>query len=142
MSEKTTKIIELKRNCLDNGTFGKITLDGEFLCYTVERPWLSNLPFKSCVPPGEYDLHPYDSPKHPNCFYLENKNLGVSLSGTTRTHILIHVANWVEEVEGCIGPGMSLHPARWGVGRSKSAMNKLRSLIDCDKFDWKLRIIQ
>lgn len=138
--EETMKILELKRNYLDNGTFGKITHKGEFICHTVEKPWLSNQPSISCIPPGDYRLKHYSSTKHPSSFSLENENLGVSLYGDTiRTAILIHIANFEHELLGCIAPGLELHPNTWGVAKSKLAMGELKKLITTAE-DWILRI--
>lgn len=144
-------IIQLKRSYNDSCTIGKMHFGGMFICYTVELPWRSNEPFKSCIPAGFYILEQfnpkestpkkeYDKAKHKDCFYLENKNLGVSLVGnTTRTGILIHVANFTEDIVGCIGPGLTLHPTRWGVANSKRAMKKLNDLITHER-DWGLNI--
>lgn len=134
--------LKLRRNYLDNCTLGKLSFDGVHLCYTVEKPWLSNEKFKSCVPPGVYDIIPIKKHhKFGNCWYLSNKNLGVSLnSDTIRTEIFIHIANYPHNVVGCIGPGLTLHPEKWGVGRSTNAMNHLRSILK-DDINWKIEII-
>ena len=88
-------------------------------------------------------MYPYNSARHPNCFYLENPMLGVSLSGnTTRTHILIHVGNYIDDVQGCIAPGLRLHPDCWGVSNSRDAMNKIRGIVNADStgIPWALKI--
>lgn len=119
----------LQRAYLDNATFGKLTLYGAFVCYTVEKPWLSNEPYISCIPAGDYAVFDHVSPRHGSCYYLENRNLGVSLdNGTIRTSILIHVANFPNQLEGCIAPGLKLHPSTWGVSGSRAAMQMLKSL--------------
>ena len=139
---KPIEILTLERLCIDDMvSIGKLYHKGQFVCYTVERPWLDNKHGISCIPPGLYDINPFNSEHHPNCFSLENENLGVSLYGdTTRTAILIHVANFPSDVEGCIGPGLSLHHQRWGVLNSREAMGNLRRLINTDIADWKLKI--
>lgn len=123
-------MLELKRAYLDNCTIGKMYFKGEFVCYTVERPWLNNEKGVSCIPAGVYSLEPYTSSKYFDCFFLGNKNLGVGLLETfQRTYILIHPANYASELEGCIAPGLDLHPSTWGVSQSRVAMDKLRKLI-------------
>lgn len=122
--------LELRRAYLDNCCIGKLSIGGELMFYTVERPWKSNEKSVSCVPAGRYELEPYSSDKHPDCWALKNEALGVTPYGPSqRTHCLIHVANFPHEVEGCIAPGMELHPASWGVARSRDAMEKLRVLL-------------
>lgn len=131
----------LRRNYLDNCTMGKLYHEGKFICYTVEKPWKSNIPFESCIPAGIYDLREYNSPKHFNCFVMVNKNLGVGITEGIRTHCLIHIANFPDEVVGCIGPGLRLHPTTWGVAHSRLAMEELNGLIDFKRVDWTLTII-
>lgn len=123
-------MLELKRAYLDNCTIGKLFYRGKFVCYTIERPWLNNKKGESCIPAGLYDLEKYDSAKHPDCFSLTCRDLGVGLtSDYHRNYILIHVGNFVKDIEGCIAPGLDLHPSTWGVANSKKAMEKLKILI-------------
>ncbi len=131
--------MKLVRAYLDNCTIGKLYHE-EHCGYTIEKPWLSNKPFESCIPHGIYKLKRYSSKRFPNSFYLSNPNLGVSLSGDTpRTGILIHVGNFVEDVVGCIAVGTSLNPIRWGVSESRIMMKALNELITTD--DWEIEII-
>lgn len=99
--------------------------------YTLERPWVpcvSGPPPAgnmfpppcgqkgvSCIPPGVYDLVPHNTEAHPDTFALVNPDLWVyhfdsdvprEKRGYARTAVLIHPANWVEELRGCIAPGM------------------------------------
>jgi len=136
------KKIELKRSYLKIATFGEMSHNGVLICYTVEKPWVSNKPFTSCIPPGAYKIHRYSSKRYPSCFSLENHNLGVYLEKCERSirdHILIHIANFPSDVEGCIGPGLTLHTERWGVGQSRLAMGELNKLIT-DASQWELVI--
>jgi len=139
--EILSRLLTLKRSYLDNCTIGKLSLGGVLICYTIELPWASNEPFKSCIPAGRYKINKHNSEDHENSFYLENENLGVSLNGSTpRTGILFHIANFIEDIVGCIGPGLSLHPDRWGVAHSKKAMGILNTIITEDD-TWNLNII-
>jgi hypothetical protein len=101
-------------------TLGRLILDGA-LFYTIERPWLDNTPFKSCIPEGVYRVEPYSSPKYPDVWELKEV--------PERTHILIHAANHAKDVQGCIGPGMGLAPGAWWVTHSQNAMTVLRSKL-------------
>ena len=106
------------------GTFVLVGGHRSFICHTIERPWLDNVPFKSCVPPDEYTLEPHVSPRFGHC-------LKITGCEPARTHCLFHPANVVENVTGCVGPGRrrgDLHgePA---VIDSRSAMNELLELV-------------
>jgi len=94
--------------------FGK---SDEDYVYTLERPWVpgvpGGLPFESCVPDGEYDLIPHTRPKGGGqVLALQNAALHVYYTKQERGDnpgrylILIHAANYVEEVAGCIAPGL------------------------------------
>lgn len=128
-------MLKLERSYLDNCTLGKVYFKGEFECCTVERPWVSNKPFKSCTPPGIYELHEHKSPKHGQCYALKNHDLGVGINkgDSVRWGCLIHVANWPKQVEGCIGPGKKLHSKKWGVASSRDATADLFRLIRINK---------
>lgn len=105
-------------------TLGTLYGDGLVLA-TLERPWipdpdsatgLAGEPLVSCVPDGEYILRPHVSEKYGAdrfVYALENKDLGVYYTGAIpegqkygRTAVLIHVANYVRQLEGCIGVGL------------------------------------
>ncbi len=128
-------MLKLERSPLDNCTLGKVYFNGDFQCVTVERPWLSNKPFKSCIPPGIYELHEHESPKHGQCYALKNHDLGVGINegDSIRWGCLIHIANWPRQVEGCMGPGKNLHPKYWGVSSSTDATADLFRLIRLNK---------
>src|SRR5690554_78040 len=68
--------------------------------YTLERPWLNNKPFISCVPDGAYRIQPWVSPKFGDCYILEGEGVGHTTG--CRTHILVHSANHVHQLAGCI----------------------------------------
>lgn len=99
--------------------------------YTIERPWLDNSPWESCIPEGEYALKWKESPKFGWCYEVENV--------TKRTDILIHVANYPSDVQGCIGVGMDLMGDRVAVSRSRDAMNALHEITE--GAPWRLRIV-
>ena len=99
--------------------------------YTIELPWLDNKPFESCIPTGEYSLKWKESPKFGWCYEVENV--------TKRTDILIHVANYPSDVQGCIGVGMDLMGDRVAVSRSRDAMNALHEITE--GAPWRLRIV-
>ncbi|WP_417345730.1 DUF5675 family protein [Ferrimonas sp.] len=118
----------LKRRHFDHGTFGTLhRSDGSQVCVMLERPWQNNLPNVSCIPAGRYRLKPHDSPKFGKVYALESASLGVGIFRGLRTHILIHAANLVEHLEGCIAPGLKFGVLRdqWAVIHSKQAETAL-----------------
>ncbi|MDF5594949.1 DUF5675 family protein [Vibrio parahaemolyticus] len=123
------KTLTLHRNYFPHGTFSYLCDEnGNAMLRTVERPWKNNQASISCVPEGEYDLIPHNSPKFGDCYALEAKTLGVTVYGPSqRTHILIHAANKPSELEGCIAPGMDFGVVgnEWAVMDSKIALDYL-----------------
>lgn len=103
-----------------DATLGRLVLDGA-LFYTVERPWVGNEPFVSCIPEGIYQVEPYSSPKYPDVWEITDV--------PERTHILIHVANYSRDVQGCIGVGMGLNTSDWMVTHSQNAITLLRTKL-------------
>jgi hypothetical protein len=108
----------------------------------LELPWIPDPVGKggkhgvSCVPAGMYDLVRHDSPKHPRSFALVNHAMDVyhlpadvplEKRAFARTAVLIHVANWPSELEGCCALGM--HRAIGGVTDSRAALAKFNSVV-------------
>jgi len=120
-------------------TLGLLFVNDLTLC-TIERPWIASDESRggtkgiSCVPKGVYRLVPHDSEAHPETWALVNPDLDVvhypgdSPNPNARTAVLIHSANRVEELRGCIAPGTrSIKDARgFAVESSRMAMNLIR----------------
>ncbi len=91
------QIAQIERFCYSiKGTFGWLTTPSGARYATVERPWLKNERGESCIPIGLYFCEPrrfnkggYDA--------IHIKDV------PDRSHILMHIANFPDEVEGCIG---------------------------------------
>ena len=125
--------IILKTMSFNNCTVGKLFIDGELTCNTMEKPWDDNQANISCIPSGVYELNPCVSPKFGKTYCVENEKLGVSLSGNTkRTHILFHKANMESELQGCIAPVMSFGAGagEWFGYSSSTAYNALMDALD------------
>jgi Family of unknown function (DUF5675) len=100
----------LERFCYSEmGTFG-IIQDSNFKSYTVEDPWKNNAKNISCIPEGVYQCKRTSRPKHGNTFVIINEDLGIAEypKPGMRDSCLIHVANTILDVEGCIGLGNTL----------------------------------
>jgi hypothetical protein len=139
--------IEILRDRIEpEGVFGKMFVDGELFCATCEQPWRDNKPYISCIPAGEYNLVPWDSPKYGPVVAFINHDLNVWLDdkeapdpGPARDKCLIHNANDPDQLQGCVAVGVSVvhfdHPHHedsnapqgWGVNHSRRTLERLRA---------------
>lgn len=125
-----------------------ILLVGELALSSLERPWIpSNTSMggakgHSCVPLGTYDLVLHDTPKHSRTWALVNPALDVLHQENDdhdpdedRVACLIHPANFVLQLEGCIAPGLRHAKAPEGtvggymVVNSRDAMAKIMAAV-------------
>ena len=114
------------------GVFGELSV-GNQTWYTVEEVWRNNAKGNSCIPIGEYRVKRGRFPKHGEAFEV--------LNVPNRTAILIHVANTVADIEGCIGPGKRLGALGgvWAVLDSGDAYREfMEAMHGVDEFDLKV----
>lgn len=132
-------LLQLKRFAYTpTETQGKLLgVDGvEF--WTIERPWVKGpypggASFESCVPDGIYQLVHHARPDGTPTVALVNEELGVWYQKDDRPEdwgrylVLIHSGNYVDDVVGCIAPGLSrtIYNNRIMVGSSRAAMRQL-----------------
>ncbi len=129
------KTVHLSRGHKDKHvTLGMLQIEGlpHKPIYTLENPWLDNTPWKSCIPSGDYECAPYDSPKYPRVFQVRNV--------PDRTYILFHSGNYERNTKGCILLGMGAgdmngEPA---VLNSRKAVRYFKDLIGDEKFTLKI----
>ena len=81
------------------GTLGTWTLPNGLELFSLERPWLDNKPFVSCIPCGTYELEWDMSGRIREVPRLRH------VPG--RTQINVHIANYVYQLHGCIALGMN-----------------------------------
>lgn len=91
--------MELRLNrydCTERHTIGRLYLDGEYECWTLEDPIREvKVAGKTAIPAGRYRIVREDSPKFgPDTLTL--------LDVPGFTYIRIHAGNRVEDTEGCI----------------------------------------
>lgn len=91
-SSPTLLKIERKTMTAD-ALLGEISLNGEFVCYSMERTAVS-------IPEGLYNAHMELSPH----FGFATPHLGVP----NRTYIEIHPANYPSQLEGCVAVGQKI----------------------------------
>ena len=100
-------------------TYGVILVNDTPRCVTFELPWKDNQPEVSCIPDDIYQVIPHNSEAHPNVWEIT----GVK----NRTAILIHEANTVSDLLGCVGAGTSYFNG--GILQSKAAIVLLRTVL-------------
>lgn len=118
-------------------TRGVMSLPDLQVLYSLELPWVPNATGEgvhliSCVPKGLYQLVLHDTEKHPRSFALVNPDLGVIHEPdprwpNARTACLLHVANELKDLEGCIGLGMTGNGCT--IGQSRIALDAFNRQI-------------
>ncbi len=112
------KHLELVRFAhLPEGVLGELNFPSGLKLFTIERPWLENKPFVSCIPAGVYQLE-WDTTGR-------IKNVPRLVATQPRTQINIHVANWARELHGCIAPGLD-----WGINEGVPSVTNSRHAMD------------
>lgn len=99
------------------GVFGRLFIGDELFCATAEQPWRDNAKGRSCIPAGDYELRPWNSPKYGPVVLFANPALMIwpteadvpsEHRGRGRALILIHNANWPRQLEGCVAVGKEI----------------------------------
>lgn len=93
--------MRLTRETTKPATLGHLSIDGTPECDALELPWKHNQAQVSCIPAGSYRLAWEGSPR------LQRHTLRLK-AVPGRWGILIHPANHVSELRGCIALGKRL----------------------------------
>lgn len=111
--------LELLRDYQPQGTNGRLLLDCQLICFTIELPWKNNEHKISCIPEGKYRV-----------ILRCNKQFGWHLLVTgvqNREGILMHPANDAKaELKGCVAPVTKLT----GIGKGSGSRNALKKIVD------------
>ncbi len=109
----------------------------DFIGYTVELPYKSNKNDISCISKGGYDIIDHVSGSKNKwadgrVLAIINPQLGVGLlkGEAVRHHCYFHSANHPWELKGCVAPGLTLHPTRIGVAKSRQACKLMFKYFD------------
>lgn len=101
-----TNSLVLTRNAFTPwGVFGVLQFPTGEEFYTIERPWLNNESFVSCIPDGVYYLEQRHSPVVSRTSGGEFQEGWEVTDVRDRTYIMLHPANWMDDLAGCIGVG-------------------------------------
>jgi len=82
----------------DKSTIGKLFIQGEMFCDTLENPWKNNVRNISCIPEGEYKVRLRLPRESATRDYLHLLVQDVP----NRSYILFHIGNTAKDTSGCI----------------------------------------
>ena len=101
----------------DNSTIGKLFINGELFCDTLENPYINNERNISCIPAGQYKVRLRTERESATRYYLHLLVKDVP----NRSYILFHRGNTAKDTRGCILVGQSREQDR--VNNSRLAMD-------------------
>ena len=128
MSLPIVRLDRYRCSIIDDYTLGVLSCDG-FLSWSLERAWLDNETFVSCIPVGVYRCD------FTNSFRLKKFTYQV-LDVPGRSGIRFHSANKPDELSGCIAPGFNLRAPV--IGSSRLAVSAFE--LACGKLPFSLRV--
>jgi hypothetical protein len=100
---KGVNLLLIRDDFSEKSTLGKLFLNGERFCDTLELPWLDNQRSISCIPEGEYKVRLRLARESATRDYLHL--LVQDVQG--RSYILVHIGNYPKDTKGCILVGQS-----------------------------------
>lgn len=123
------------------GTFGRLELPSGTEIYTVERPWLSNRQRESCIPEGRYAMGMRASGVVSRSTGGEYARGWEIMDVPARTYIMLHPGNTMDDLLGCIAPGLSLGfvGGKWAVTKSRDAFRDVMTEL-AQEDEWVLHI--
>lgn len=107
-----------------NSISGQLFLNGDFMGYTLERPWKNNQRKISCIPAGKYKVAKRNENDSHRFWYEHLMVCDVP----KRTLILFHRGNYPEDFKGCIGVGRTRSIDF--IGNSRAAFNELMKSLE------------
>ena len=101
-NKKKINLLLIRDTFSENSVIGELFLNGEWMCDTLENPWLDNQRNISCIPEGEYPVRlrlPRESATR-DYMHLLVKDV------PNRDYILLHIGNSAKDSRGCILVGI------------------------------------
>ena len=99
---KGVNLLIIRDTFTEVSTIGNLYLDGEWLCDTLELPYLDNQRNISCIPAGQYKVRlrlPRESATR-DYIHLLVKDV------KDRDYILFHIGNSAKDTRGCVLVGI------------------------------------
>ncbi len=107
-----------------DGVAGFVVIDGQFQCYSLERPDLNNQRTVSCIPIGKYTILERKEPTEMTMKYRERFgwfSFHLCLQNVkNRSGIYMHVGNTIKDSYGCILLGQQINTDMF-LGASRKA---------------------
>jgi hypothetical protein len=95
---KGVNLLIIRDTFTDKSTIGKLFINGENFCDTLENPWLDNQRNISCIPEGQYKVRLRLARESATRDYLHLLVQDVP----NRSYILFHRGNTAKDTSGCI----------------------------------------
>ncbi len=117
-------IIQVKRDIITpKFTMGKMYIDDEFICYTLEDAIRdTKIKNETCIPYGTYRIVIDMSPKF-------GRIMPRLLDVPGFDGIRIHIGNTIKDTSGCILVGTERNPEEGRLIRSTDAFNKMMKIL-------------
>ena len=116
---KPINLLLIRDDMTQDSTLGKLYVDGEYECETLELPWLDNQKSISCIPEGKYNIRIRSADESRSYKY----NHLIVNEVPNRSYILFHIGNNTSNSKGCILTGQTRK--KNFVGVSKKAHTSL-----------------
>ena len=100
--DKGINLLIIRDEFTDKSIIGKLFLNGEWLCDTLELPYRDNQRSISCIPAGLYKVRLRTARESATRNYLHLLVEDVK----DRSHILVHIGNFPKDTKGCILVGI------------------------------------
>ena len=99
---KGVNLLIIRDTFTDVSTIGNLYLNGEWLCDTLENPYLDNQRSISCIPEGQYKVRLRTAKESASRDYVHLLVQDVP----NRDYILFHIGNKSSDTSGCILVGI------------------------------------
>ena len=99
---KGVNLLIIRDTFTEVSTIGNLYLDGEWLCDTLENPYLNNQKNISCIPEGQYKVRLRTARESATKDYLHLLVQDVP----DRSLILFHSGNTAKDTRGCVLVGI------------------------------------
>jgi len=96
--DKGVNLLIIRDTFTKESTIGKLFINGESFCDTLENPWLDNQRNISCIPGGQYNVRLRLARESATRDYLHLLVQDVP----NRSYILFHRGNTAKDTSGCI----------------------------------------
>ncbi len=114
---KGVNLLIIRDTFTEKSTIGKLFINGESFCDTLENPYINNERNISCIPEGQYKVRLRLARESATRDYLHLLVQDVP----NRKWILVHIGNYPSQTQGCILVGN---------GREHNAVNNSRLAMD------------